>query len=293
VSHNVLRSFIRQILIERKQLLYEGVKDPGIFKAVFMAGCPGSGKGTVVQAIFGDTSSFTPQGLKVVNPDDMYEFLLKREKLGLVDPGGKSEEEREALTPEEQEVYQQTKKTYRSSAGKLMHRASSKVTGGAEGIDPEKVGLERPGYGLDKPGKERPKTRLETYIDGRLGLLLDGTAANSQKILREKEILEDLGYDTMMIVANVPVEVALERNKARGERGKRRIPNVAVQRTCERLQQNFKMYASAFGTNYIEIDNTKPTSETVTADVKATVDKFINSSPSKPAASEWIKNAQG
>ena len=196
------------------------------------------------------------------------------------------------MTPEEQEEYQQAKKTYRSAAGKLMYQASTKISGGAEGIDPEKVGLERPHYGLDKPSKTRPKTRLETYIDGRLGLLLDGTAANSQKILREKEILEDLGYDTMMIVANVPVEVALQRNEERGARGKRRIPNVAVARTCEKLQQNFETYAAAFGGNYIEIDNTKPTSQTITSDVKTLVNGFINASPSKPPAIEWIKNAQ-
>ena len=58
MSHDVLRSFIRHILSEGDRLLKEGVKDPGIFKAVFMAGCPGAGKGTVISAIFGDTSSF-------------------------------------------------------------------------------------------------------------------------------------------------------------------------------------------------------------------------------------------
>jgi predicted ABC-type ATPase len=289
VSHSDLRSFIRQVLQENNHVLSEGAKDPGIFKAVFMAGCPGAGKGTVIRAVFGDTSSFTPQGLKVVNPDDMYEYLLNKEKVGLVDPGGKSKEEVEAMTPAEQEEYKGTKKTYRSAAGKLMSKATGKITGGAQGIDPEKVGLDREKYGLDKPGKERPKTRMEIYIDGRLGLLIDGTATNVQKILREKEILEDLGYDTMMIVANVPTDVALERNRARGEEGKRRIPDVAVARTCEKLQKNFETYAAEFGNNYIEIDNTKPTSETVTSEVKGKVDSFISSPPSHPAATEWLK----
>ena len=60
--------------------------------------------------------------------------------------------------------------------------------------------------------KSRPKSQLERYVDGRLGLVVDGTAANYTKIMREKKILETLGYDTMMVAVSVPVETAVERN---------------------------------------------------------------------------------
>ena len=49
------------------QILAEGVYDPGIFKAFFLAGGPGSGK-TFVTA-----SAFTGTGLKVVNSDKIFE----------------------------------------------------------------------------------------------------------------------------------------------------------------------------------------------------------------------------
>ena len=55
----------------------EGVNDPNIFKAVFMAGGPGSGKGFVVKNILGGT------GLRTVNSDDMFEYLMKKADLAL------------------------------------------------------------------------------------------------------------------------------------------------------------------------------------------------------------------
>ena len=53
--------------------LEEGVNDPGIFKAVFLAGGPGSGKSFIV----GNTG-LASQGLKVVNVDDVFERALKK-----------------------------------------------------------------------------------------------------------------------------------------------------------------------------------------------------------------------
>ena len=51
--------------------LQEGVYDPNIFKAVFLAGGPGSGKSYVVRRTTGGL------GMKIVNSDDVYEKMLK------------------------------------------------------------------------------------------------------------------------------------------------------------------------------------------------------------------------
>ena len=53
--------------------LEEGVNDPSIFKAVFLAGGPGSGKSFVV-----GKTALTAFGLKVVNVDDVFERALKK-----------------------------------------------------------------------------------------------------------------------------------------------------------------------------------------------------------------------
>ncbi len=62
------------------QHLSEGVYDPGIFKAFFLAGGPGSGKSFVTQSVF------TGTGLKVVNSDTTFERNLKKANLSLSMP---------------------------------------------------------------------------------------------------------------------------------------------------------------------------------------------------------------
>ena len=51
--------------------LQEGLYDPNIFKAFFLAGGPGSGKSYVVKKSTGGT------GLKIVNSDEIFEKYLK------------------------------------------------------------------------------------------------------------------------------------------------------------------------------------------------------------------------
>ena len=59
--------------------LEEGVHDPGIFKVVFTAGGPGSGKSFIAgRAGLGKFSAF---GLKTVNSDNIFEKLLKDAKM--------------------------------------------------------------------------------------------------------------------------------------------------------------------------------------------------------------------
>jgi predicted ABC-type ATPase len=56
--------------------IQEGVEDFGIFKAIIMAGSPGSGKSTVRQELFGGT------GLKLVDVDEIRAAYLKLKKPG-------------------------------------------------------------------------------------------------------------------------------------------------------------------------------------------------------------------
>ena len=51
-------------------MIQEGVNDPGIFKAFFTAGGPGSGKSYVASRA--GVGRFSPYGLKVVNSDNQF-----------------------------------------------------------------------------------------------------------------------------------------------------------------------------------------------------------------------------
>jgi len=61
-------------------LLNEGVHDKGIFKAVFMAGGPGSGKSFVAKNLYGipDNIHISIKGMKMVNQDKEFKYLLKK-----------------------------------------------------------------------------------------------------------------------------------------------------------------------------------------------------------------------
>ena len=58
--------------------LKEGIHDPGIFKAFFTAGGPGSGKSHVAALGGLGGRGGSPHGLVVINSDDQFERLLKR-----------------------------------------------------------------------------------------------------------------------------------------------------------------------------------------------------------------------
>ena len=67
-------------MITYERFLKEGVYDPNIFKAVFMAGGPGSGKSHVAGKSTGGL------GLKIINSDDAFERFLDKEGLSLKMP---------------------------------------------------------------------------------------------------------------------------------------------------------------------------------------------------------------
>lgn len=72
-----------------EEFLTEGVHDPGILKAFFMAGGPGSGKSYVSGELFGFTpdsiSTLSHLGLKLINSDVAFEVMMKDAKLEIAD----------------------------------------------------------------------------------------------------------------------------------------------------------------------------------------------------------------
>jgi predicted kinase len=72
----VVETFLPSYMIE--DLIQEGVYDPGIFKAVFLMGGPGSGKSTMVKKL-----ALPALGLKMVNTDRAFERGLKKAGMSL------------------------------------------------------------------------------------------------------------------------------------------------------------------------------------------------------------------
>ena len=156
--------------------LVEGVNDPGILKAVFLAGGPGSGKTYIAKGLFGipDRVNVSQTGMKMVNSDKELKYLLNKFGFG-------------------------------TDLDALPDEVFANLTNPK---DPKYSGLRN--FAKDLTGERR---RL--YQNGRLGMIIDGTGDDFKKIAMEKAELEKIGYDTYMIFVNTTLEVALERNEKR------------------------------------------------------------------------------
>ena len=82
-------------------------------------------------------------------------------------------------------------------------------------------------------------------------IVIDGTGGASKPLLKKKEELEALGYDTLMLMIWVSPYTSLERNAQRD----RALPPAIVLRTWRDVNKNIETYKSAFGNNFILLDN--------------------------------------
>ena len=108
---------------------------------------------------------------------------------------------------------------------------------------------------LRERSKRGTKTQLNLAIDGRLGLILDSTARDVDRIEDEKYTMDNLGYDTYMVFVNTSLETALRRNQY-VERG-RPVPEHIVIKSHKEVQANRRRLMNIFGRNYVEVDNDK------------------------------------
>ena len=205
--------------------LQEGLQDPNIFKAFFLAGGPGSGKSYVVRYTTGGT------GLKVVNSDDVFEKYLK-------------------------------------DAGVSM-----------------KMGSEDPRRDVLRSGAKRvTASRQANYIEGRIGMVIDGTGKEYDKIRAQKANLEALGYDTHMIFVNTSIDVALERNAKRD----RTVPEDVAILAWKEVQSNIGQFSSLFRGTMVIVDNNKPDENMEMITFKE-IRRLLGKKVQNTRAKQWIE----
>ena len=205
--------------------LQEGLQDPNIFKAFFLAGGPGSGKSYVVRKTTGGT------GLRVVNSDDAFESLLQKAGLSLKMP------------PEEEEPRD------------IVRDRAKKITA----------------------------KRQANYIEGRIGLIIDGTGRDYDKITKQATELKQLGYDVHMIFVNTSLDVALQRNAARP----RSVPESIVTKSWNDVQSNIGKFSQYFRQNFVVVDNNNAT-EDVFVKVFKQIKGLLKKKVRNPAAQQWV-----
>ena len=231
-----------------ESFLQEGVNDPGILKAFFMAGGPGSGKSYVASELFAlpkDTEMTTvsyDNGLKLVNSDSAFELLLKKAGIDMAKLMKMKDADEEAW----------------SHAMSIRDRA-----------------------------KEMTKNSQKMYIDGRLGMIIDGTGKNYGKIEKQVKELRGLGYDCYMVFVNTSKEVALDRNNARA----RKLPNDMVVKMWEEVQQNIGKFQRLFKAKRFEIVDNSEYGNSMPIDlVSKEIRKFMAQPVSNPIGKKWIED---
>ena len=204
--------------------LQEGLNDPNIFKAFFLAGGPGSGKSYVVRKTTGGT------GLRVVNSDPAFEKLLK-------------------------------------DAGMSLKMA---------GDDPRRDEVRG-------KAKELTKKIGKNYIEGRIGLIIDGTGKKYDGIAKQKAELESIGYDCYMIFVNTSLDVALERNLKR----ERTVPEDITIRSWRSVQNNIGKFNNLFKNGMIIVDNNKA-DEDIILSVFRRIKTLLKNKVTNRRAHQWM-----
>ena len=109
--------------------------------------------------------------------------------------------------------------------------------------------------------KGMTSTMLDMSIKGRLGLIVDGTGRDYDKINQQVGHLKALGYDCYMIFVNTSLEVALERNAQR----ERSVPEYITRKSWTVVQSNIGKFQNLFGmSNMIIVDNNQSDRELTT-----------------------------
>ena len=225
-------------MIKLVDILNEGVYDPGIFKAVFTAGGPGSGKSYAASTLFGMPEKMpyvSAQGLKGVNSDQAFEAYMKKAKMPL---------DLQKLT-------------------KDQHTDAMELRGKA---------------------KKTTAKRMKGYINSKLGMLIDGTGKNYDKIANMKKLLQIKGYDCYMVFVNTDLKVALERNEAR----ERTLPADLVKKSWQEVNQNMGKFQSLFGASNILIVDNSEYKEFANI-VKSKAREFVKRPVQNYIAKQWIK----
>ena len=219
-----MRKSVEELLSD----LNEGVYDPNIFKAFFLAGGPGSGKSYIAGRTIPRSL-----GLKVVNSDQALERLLKKANLSLKMPDSQAAQR-----------------------------------------DP-----------IRDKAKQITAKQQDNYIEGRLGLIIDGTGREFDKMTKQATDLQQLGYDTYMIFVNTSLDVALQRNSKRT----RNVPESIVSRSWKAVQQNIGKFSLFFKNGFVIVDN-NDAGEDIFNSVFKRVKALLRQPVKNGRAKQWIQN---
>jgi adenylate kinase family enzyme len=198
----------------------EGLYDKNTFKAIIMAGTPGSGKSYVSQKI---ANGF---GLKFLDSDKFLNAFSKLKQHDIHD----------------------------AAANANLHTKASELS----------------------------YKQSQLFLERRLGMVIDGTGRDYAKIAKTKRELDELGYDTKMVLVTTDLDTALQRNSSR----ERVVDPNFIKQAHRQVQQNIEHFEEIFGHNLIILDNSPNSGIDFDMEWKK-LDRWLNKPVNNPRAHDW------
>lgn len=161
----------------------------------------------------------------------------------------------------------------------LMHKAHLSLK-----MPPEEEGRRE---AVRRRAKEVTAHKFRHALDGRLGLIIDGTGEDYTKVESLVENLKELGYKCYMIFVNTNLETALERN----ERRERSVPTHIVERKWQGAQDNRERFEEIVD-EFSVIDNNGDGDETGPQIDKThrSLRRWLLQKPEGPEVDRWIED---
>ena len=126
--------------------------------------------------------------------------------------------------------------------------------------------------------------KKEGLIEGRLGLIIDGTGKDHGKLIQQSISLKQIGYDTHMIFVNTNLDVALKRNAERD----RSVPEAIVVQSWKDVQNNLGKFSQHFKGNLVIVDN-NDAGEDVFRQVFKQIRGLLRKPVKSPVAKQWVE----
>jgi predicted kinase len=116
-----------------------------------------------------------------------------------------------------------------------------------------------------------------------LGLIIDGTGKDYEKISKQARDLQQLGYDVHMVFVNTSLDTALERNKNRP----RSVKESIVIKSWKEVQANIGKFSQLFKRNFVVVDN-NDTEEDIMTPVYKQIMSLAKAKVTNHLGKQWI-----
>ncbi len=151
------------------------------------------------------------------------------------------------------------------------------------------------GSGMRDFAQDVKDAEKQGFMNGKLGMIIDSTGSNFQKVKKQKKQLEDAGYDTYMVFVMTSLDTALKRNTMRAEKGERELPEKLVAKSWKDTRKNMGGLKSLFGKNFALVNNDKHLDDDEARHkfanlTKSYANKWIGGKIQNPKGKQWVKD---